>query len=301
MSVGIVSLLGPVARRPSLAVLALTILLGSCTDATDHVQGPLAPAERPVAAAQRSPPAQVDVAPLAAVHKANPADATAALAYARALRDAGSTPQAAAVLDRASTLRPADRRLLLERGLLALDLGEPAKAETLLRQAHDAKAPNWRLHSALGAALASRGKQQEAQVQFAKALALAPDHPSILNNLALSYVLDGKAEEAEKLLRKAHRAASKSAPELGKVQQNLALVLGLRGKFEESRTMAAAALPSLKAQANAAYLQDLAAKRSTTTQTERKLDTAAPVASPKASASLPQPTYQLGGPSPAGK
>ena len=126
------------------------------------------------------------------------------------------------MLDRAAAAKPADRRLQLERGLLALELGDAAKAEKLLRQAHDPKAPDWRLHSALGAALASRGKQQEAQVEFAKALALAPDQPSVLNNLALSYALDGKAAEAEQLLRKAQRSAGK-APQ---VQENLALVLG---------------------------------------------------------------------------
>ena len=123
-----------------------------------------------------------------------------------------------------------DRRLQLERGLLALELGDAARAEKLLRQAHDPKAPDWRLHSALGAALASRGKQQEAQVQFAKALALAPDQPSVLNNLALSYALDGKAAEAEQLLRKAQRSAGRTP----QMQENLALVLGLRGRYERS-------------------------------------------------------------------
>jgi Flp pilus assembly protein TadD len=279
--------------------LALTILLGSCTEPAEHPTSPLTPPERLTSTAQKPPQRQVDVAPLAAVHKAKPTDPAAALAYARALRESGATPQALAVLDKTSALRPSDKRLLFERGLLALELGEPAKAEALLQKANDEKAPSWRLHSALGAALASRGKQQEAQVQFAKALALAPDHPSILNNLALSYALDGKAEEAEKLLRKARQA--RSTPDLGKVQQNLALVLGLRGKYEEARVAAADALTSAKAQENVAYLQDLASARSASAQAEKKPDPGADAGARRASASLPQPTYQLGGPPPASK
>ncbi len=286
--------------------LALTILLGSCTEPAEHPTSPLTPPERLTSTAQKPPQRQVDVAPLAAVHKAKPTDPAAALAYARALRESGATPQALAVLDKTSALRPSDKRLLLERGLLALELGEPAKAEALLQKANDEKAPNWRLHSALGTALASRGKQQEAQVQFAKALALAPDHPSILNNLALSYALDGKAEEAEKLLRKARQA--KSTPDLGKVQQNLALVLGLRGKYEEARVAATDALTSAKAQENVAYLQDLTSARTASaeakTQVMRKPDAGgdAPAPNgPKMSAGHPQSIYNLGGPLPASK
>ena len=180
------------ARRCALPRSPRACCSAACADPSSApVTGSLAAAERsPAAETGARPP--VDVAPLAAAHKANPADAAAALAYARGLRASGAKREALAVLDKAAAGKAADRRLQLERGLLALELGQTAKAEKLLRQAHDANAPDWRLHSALGAALASGGRQQEAQAQFAKALALAPDHPTVLNNLALSYALDGK-------------------------------------------------------------------------------------------------------------
>lgn len=266
------------------AIIA-ALLLAACSDpASRPVTGSLASGERP-AASERSAAAPVDLAPLAAAHEASPADAAAALAYARALRASGGKREALAVLDKAAAAKPGDRRLQLERGLLALDLGEPAKAEKLLRVAQNPKAPDWRVHSALGAALASRGKQQEAQLQFAKALALAPDHPSVLNNLALSYALDGKVAEAEKLLRKAQHGAGGMA----QVQQNLALVVGLAGKYDEARTLAEAALPPAKATENVAYLQRLASAKSVANRAEES----------SRNASLPLPTYQLGGPAPA--
>ena len=80
--------------------------------------------------------------PLAAAHKANPADPAAALAYAKALRNGGAKAEALAVLERRRPRPgPPTAGCTLERGLLALELGETAKAETLLRPAHDPRRP----------------------------------------------------------------------------------------------------------------------------------------------------------------
>jgi Flp pilus assembly protein TadD len=267
------------------AALTVAALLAACAGQSGApFAGP--PVEQASATAPKTAGQPDDLAAAAGTHQTNPTDPDAALAYARALRANNAKPEALAVLDRAAAAKPGDRRLQLERGLLALELGDAATAEKLLRQAHDPKAPDWRLHSALGAALASRGKQQEAQVQLAKALALAPDQPGVLNNLALSYALDGKVAEAEQLLRKAQRSAGRTP----QVQENLALVLGLRGRYEEARSAGQAALPPAKAEQNVAYLRELGQARG---------DSAAGDPTRKASASLPQPTYQLGGPPPA--
>ena len=86
------------------------------------------------------------------------------------------------------------------------------------------------------------------------------------------------------------------------MQQNLALVLGLRGKYDEARALAEAALPLAKAAANVAYLQRLAGAKSNAKSAANRsdggADPAAKTAAQKANASLPQPTYQLGGPRP---
>jgi len=264
------------------AALVAAALLGACAGPSGAPYiGPQTPTEQASATAPKTSGQPGDLA-AAAAHQTNPTDPDAALAHARALRANNAKPEALAVLDRAAAAKPGDRRLQLERGLLALELGDAATAEKLLRQAHDPKAPDWRLHSALGAALATRGKQQEAQVQLAKALALAPDQPSVLNNLALSYALDGKVAEAEQLLRKAQRSAGRTS----QMQENLALVLGLRGRYEEARSAGQVALPLAKAEQNVAYLRELGQARG---------DSAAGESTRKA-ASLPQPTYQLGGP-----
>ena len=101
--------------------------------------------------------ASADLGALAAAHKPNPADVAAAPAYARALRVAGARAEALAVLETCAG-KAKDRGLTLERGLLTLELGQSEKAERLLRLADDPDAPDWRLNSALGAALAAPGQ-----------------------------------------------------------------------------------------------------------------------------------------------
>jgi Flp pilus assembly protein TadD len=268
---------GPLAAM-AFALLMLVAALGACTDAVQLSHNPLSPA------AEKESGKSAEFDKLAAAHKADPANAAAAIAYAKALRTSGAKTDAMAALATSAKARPGDRQLALERGLLALELGDAAAAETHLRAAHDPKAPDWRLHSALGAALASRGKQSEAQAQFAKALTLAPDHPSVLNNLALSYALDGKTAEAEKLLRRA--AALKAMTDGSRLDQNLSLVLGLSGKYAESRAAAETQLPAAKASDNVAYLKQLVGARAAAA--------AIGPARKEAAADLPQPVYRLG-------
>jgi Flp pilus assembly protein TadD len=272
-----------------LAALATVLLLGACDPARPLITGDLG-SPPPSAKGQKNGKGAADLGRLAAANRADPADPAAALAYARALRAKGAKTRALAVLDAAAKARPGHRQLALERGLLTLELGDAAKAETLIRAAHDPKAPQWRVHSALGAALASRGRQKEAQAQFAKALALAPNHPSVLNNLALSYALDGKANEAELLLRKA-QPGTEARAEAGKVRQNLALVLALGGKYAEARSVAEAALPAAKARGNVAYVQKLAEARAAA----GKAKVAADPAAHKAATGRPGTTADLGG------
>jgi Flp pilus assembly protein TadD len=264
-------------------VLAAALGLSACGGQTASGLKALAEDDTASRTAQKVRAAVPVDAAAAATYASNPTESLAARAYAKALRSSGQKSKAMAVLDKAAASKPGDRQLQLERGLLALELGDAGKAERLLRQAQDAKAPDWRLHSGLGVALASLGRQQEAQVQFATALSLAPDQPAVLNNLALSYALDGKASEAERLLRRAQRAEPKS----GQMHQNLALVLGLRGKYGEARSVVEGALSSSTADDNVSYLQKL---------TESKDSAKAATANKDASASLPQPLYQLGVP-----
>jgi Flp pilus assembly protein TadD len=170
----------------------------------------------------------------------------------RALREKGDKAAALDLLDKAPNAEQ-DLAIVKERGLLAAELGKVSRAEELLRKAATDKTPDWRVHSALGATLSAAGRQSDARAEFNKALALAPDHPAILNNLALSFAMEGKQDEAERILRKAVVQDGAEA----QAQQNLALVLGLKGNLDEAKRVTRSVLPPDKAAANIAYLETL--------------------------------------------
>ncbi|MBY0224936.1 MAG: tetratricopeptide repeat protein [Hyphomicrobium sp.] len=183
------------------------------------------------------------------------APVAASIRKARDLRAAGKKAEALELLDR-SAGADTDRAIIGERGLLALELGQIDKSVALLARAQNPVKPDWRMQSAYGAALSAAGRQKEAQDQFSKALAAAPGQPSILNNLALSYALEGRKDEAETTLRQA--AAQTGDPQ---ARQNLALVLGLNGKTGEASAITKSTLPPEKAKENLAYFEKLGRTR----------------------------------------
>jgi thioredoxin-like negative regulator of GroEL len=81
-----------------------------------------------------------------------------------------------------------------------------------------------------------------------------------MNNLAMAYAMTGDAKEAEQILRQAV-SASGATP---KIRENLALVLGLQGRYDESKAVAAGVLNSDTASANAAYLKQMVRLEPTT-------------------------------------
>ena len=97
-------------------------------------------------AGNEAPPSQASQRTSPASAGSKPAAGNAAtLAEARALRRSGDKTKAFALIDGAiGAMAVPDRAVLTEGGLLALDIGEPAKAEMLLQQASDPAKPDWR-------------------------------------------------------------------------------------------------------------------------------------------------------------
>jgi Flp pilus assembly protein TadD len=76
-----------------------------------------------------------------------------------------------------------------------------------------------------------------------------------MSNLGMSYLLTGELAEAERVLRQA--AALPNAD--SRVRQNLALVVGLEGRFAEAEKIAGSELSPEQAAANVAYLKTMMA------------------------------------------
>jgi Flp pilus assembly protein TadD len=108
----------------------------------------------------------------------------------------------------------------------------------------------------MGVALQQVRRYEDADAAWRQALALSPENPAVLSNMAMALADRGQAADAEALLRK---AASQPGASL-QVRQNLTLVLGLEGKLGEAEKLLREDLPPDQADANLAYLQALTAK-----------------------------------------
>jgi Flp pilus assembly protein TadD len=108
-----------------------------------------------------------------------------------------------------------------------------------------------------GTALDQLGRHDEARRYYASALKIAPDEPSVLSNLGLSYVLAKDLPKAEETLRRAYASTRADA----RVRQNLGLVVGLQGRFAEAESIVKADLPPDEAAANVAYLKEMLSRK----------------------------------------
>jgi Flp pilus assembly protein TadD len=190
-------------------------------------------------------------------YRANPTNVDAGLRYAQALRATGQRAQAVAVLERISIQNPRNKLVLGEYGRALAEAGNYEQALDVLGRAHSPDQPDWRLLSAQGAVLDQLGRHPEAQRYYLTALKIAPEEPSILSNLGLSYALAKDLPNAEATLRR----AAAQRPVDSRVRQNLALVVGLQGRFTEAEEIARADLPPEEAAANVAYLRQMLANK----------------------------------------
>jgi Flp pilus assembly protein TadD len=252
-------------RPPALAAVAVVAALagGGCSitplslGATSSVGASTA---QPTEADWRK-----DMQVYGARYRANPQDANAAIRYAQALRAVGQRAQAAAVLEQSAILNPRNQAVLGAYGRALADNGNYEQALEVLNRAHSPDQPDWRILSVQGAVLDQMGRHPDAQRHYASALRLMPDEPSVLSNLGLSYALAKDLPRAEATLR---RAAERPGAE-AKVRQNLALVIGLQGRFQEAETIARGDLSPSEAAANVAYLQQMLAQQNDVKKDQR--------------------------------
>jgi Flp pilus assembly protein TadD len=182
-----------------------------------------------------------------------PNDLTAARRFAEALRKGGRADRAVQIAGEALGRFPDDRELLNTFGLAQIAAGNPQEALRPLALVAQGEPRNWRVRSALGAALDQLGRYTEARQAYQEALALAPNDPRILTNLGVSHILASEPEAAEPLLRQA--AALAGAPP--ETRQNLAIALALMGRFDEAEQIERLDLPPAQAAANMVYLRGL--------------------------------------------
>jgi Flp pilus assembly protein TadD len=188
--------------------------------------------------------------------EANPADAQAAIYYARALRNTDQRAQAVAVLQQAAIRSPKDLQLLAAYGKALADVGRYKEAQEVLGRAHAPERPDWGVLSAQGTIADQVGDHELAQRYYEAALKVAPGEPTVLSNLGLSYALSKRLSDAEQALRQADAHPNADS----RVRQNLALVLGLQGKFQEAEAALRRDLPPTEASAALSTIRRMVAQ-----------------------------------------
>lgn len=192
-------------------------------------------------------------------YQASPDDPAVAIGFASVLRRDGRAQQAVEVLQRAMVQNQKSVAVASAYGKALAEAGAFQEALRVVREANSPRTPDWRLTSAEGAIQDQLGNPQEARRLYDDALRIAPDEPSVLNNLGLSYLLTNELPKAEKTLRQAANSPRADA----RVRQNLALVIGLQGRFDEATRVASQDLPQEQAKANIAYLRSMLSQPNT--------------------------------------
>lgn len=191
----------------------------------------------------------------------HPNDIKAALSYAAHLRAAGSNDQGLAVLRKTSMSNPENTQILEAYGKQLAAMGQLPEASKVLYKAITIGKPTWQLYSLQGTVHDRMGKHDEAKGFYDSALKLSPDNVAVLNNKAMSLALAGSPKAAEKLLRAAIAKSGDKGSE--KLRQNLALMLGLQGKFGQARKVLAQVLPAHLVEANMGYIKKMISQPNT--------------------------------------
>ncbi|MEM7461602.1 MAG: tetratricopeptide repeat protein [Pseudomonadota bacterium] len=186
-------------------------------------------------------------------YEKNPTDKRIGLTYATLLRMSGKDTQALAVVRKLVIHHPEDNQILTAYAKALAATGNLKQALGAIEKAQRPEQPDWQLLSAKGAILDQLSRSDDARVQYRQALDIKPNEPTVLSNLGMSYVLSNDLPAAETYLRKAISQPGADS----RVRQNLALVVGLQGRFEEAEQIAASELQEGEAKANIAYLRSM--------------------------------------------
>ncbi len=193
------------------------------------------------------------VVQLSARYKANPRDTGTAIHFAAALRAVGQTSQAVAVMEQAMSVAGNDPKVRIAYAKALAANGQFEQALNVIEATIDPTSPDWNALSVKGAILDQMGRNEEARTLYTQAQVTAPGEASLEANLGLSYAMTNDLKQAEIHLRRAVAMATATS----QIRQNLALVVGLQGRFDEARQLYARELPAEQVENNMAYIRAL--------------------------------------------
>lgn len=181
----------------------------------------------------------------------DPADADAGLKFAAALRAIGKYAEAAEAAEQVSIQHPTNAEAYLAIAKAKLAQKDGFFAINPARRAMALNPKDWRPLNLMGVAFEQTGQDAQAMDAYNRALALSPNNPDVLTNIALVYARKNDAREAERLLRLALAQPRATA----QTRQNLAQLVGKQGRIDEARQLMSQDLPPDVVEFNLALLR----------------------------------------------
>ena len=186
-------------------------------------------------------------------YQKNAADLSTTVSFMRSLRQIGSHERVVDVASSALPIHPQSYELYLELGRSYLADNKPTEAaQAFVRSADFAPETEAAPLAGLGLAFDRLENHVQAQEAYEIALQRQPNRVSTLSNYGLSLALTGQLQQAEDALRKAVEQPGADV----RVRQNLALILGLQGRFEEMAAVDPTA-PTRSVEANQNVLRQM--------------------------------------------
>ena len=251
--------------RMSVSGLALS-LLAACATTSGGAQSDAEDAAYKLAMEQAMQPASAEEVELAErsdpltranfwanEYRKNAGDLETTVKFLSALRRIGSHERIREVANVALPQHPDSYELYLEIGRSLLADNKAAEASQALVRAADLSPGHVAAPlAALGLAFDRMELHEKAQQAYRFALEREPQRVSTLSNYGLSLAMSGALSEAEATLKQAVALPGADV----RIRQNLALVLGLQGKYDEMATVDPSA-PRRTVEANMKTLRDM--------------------------------------------
>jgi len=197
--------------------------LGACASTVPSAGKTAAAAPENAPQASPAPDASADVETIA---KNLPGTLDGEIRRAQLLRSKGDLDDAGQALAQLMLVAPDDPRVIGEYGKVLAQQGQSKAAIPFLKRATELEPKDWTVYSALGVAYDQNDDHPHARLAYEHALELAPGEPTVLNNYAVSRMLDGDLPGAQRLLARASASDSTANPKIANNVQMLATLKG---------------------------------------------------------------------------
>jgi Flp pilus assembly protein TadD len=203
-------------------------------------------------AANASPaPNSADINTLHSKIRGKDASAADYLNLAATLRRAGTTDEAANILQKGHSKFPGNTEILRQLGIALIEINQPIEAVQVFDVLAAIQPDNAMAYNGKAVAFDTAGNHTAALEIYEKAISLAPDSVPIRNNMAMSLILDNQLNEAQAMLETLYA----EAPDVAKVRHNLALVHGLKGNRKRAMEVSLQDLTQQQAEENLKFYQ----------------------------------------------